>query len=80
MDMRFEITFDYLCPFARNANEAVIEIREISGWKTAFLLVGVAAVIGIFVAAASNGGAAKRPRLGRDIPPVLPRPGPREGR
>lgn len=22
--MRFEITFDYLCPFARNANEAVV--------------------------------------------------------
>ena len=37
MDMRFEITFDYLCPFARNANEAVIEgLRNGRDWDVTF--------------------------------------------
>lgn len=35
--MRFEITFDYLCPFARNANEAVVEgLRQGREWDVAF--------------------------------------------
>ena len=35
--MRFEITFDYLCPFARNANEAVVEgLRRGREWDVAF--------------------------------------------
>lgn len=35
--MRFEITFDYLCPFARNANEAVVEgLRQGRDWDVAF--------------------------------------------
>jgi hypothetical protein len=33
----FAITFDYLCPFARNANEAVIEgLGRGSAWEVAF--------------------------------------------
>lgn len=35
--MRFEITFDYLCPFARNANEAVVEgLRQGRDWDVDF--------------------------------------------
>lgn len=35
--MRFEITFDYLCPFARNANEAVVEgLRQGRDWDVYF--------------------------------------------
>ncbi len=35
--MRFEVTFDYLCPFARNAHEAVIEgMRAGADWEVAF--------------------------------------------
>lgn len=35
--MEFEITFDYLCPFARNANEAVVNgLRQNRGWKVTF--------------------------------------------
>ena len=35
--MRFEITFDYLCPFARNANEAVVEgFSRGRDWDVAF--------------------------------------------
>lgn len=35
--MRFEITFDYLCPFARNANEAVVEgLRQKRDWDVTF--------------------------------------------
>lgn len=35
--MEFEITFDYLCPFARNANEAVLNGVEAGrDWKVAF--------------------------------------------
>lgn len=35
--MRFEITFDYLCPFARNANEAVVEgLRQGRDWDVSF--------------------------------------------
>ncbi|MGF1617870.1 MAG: DsbA family protein [Acidimicrobiia bacterium] len=35
--MRFEITFDYLCPFARNANEAVVAgLRKGRDWDVAF--------------------------------------------
>jgi hypothetical protein len=35
--MEFSITFDYLCPFARNANEAVIEgVRRGRDWRPAF--------------------------------------------
>ena len=35
--MRFEITFDYLCPFARNANEAVVEgLRQARDWDVVF--------------------------------------------
>jgi hypothetical protein len=34
---QFEITFDYLCPFARNANEAVIEgLRAGAAWDVRF--------------------------------------------
>jgi hypothetical protein len=33
----FAITYDYLCPFARNANEAVVEAIEAgAGWDVAF--------------------------------------------
>lgn len=37
VDMEFDITFDYLCPFARNANEAVLN-GAASGrnWKVNF--------------------------------------------
>ncbi len=35
--MRFDITFDYLCPFARNANEAVVEgLQRGRDWEVAF--------------------------------------------
>lgn len=35
--MRFEITFDYLCPFARNANEAVVKgLRQGREWDVSF--------------------------------------------
>jgi hypothetical protein len=35
--MRFDITFDYLCPFARNANEAVVEgLRRGRDWDVKF--------------------------------------------
>ncbi len=35
--MRFQINFDYLCPFARNANEAVIAgLREGREWDVTF--------------------------------------------
>lgn len=35
--MRFEITFDYLCPFARNAAEAVINgLEEGRDWEVTF--------------------------------------------
>ena len=35
--MQFDITFDYLCPFARNANEAVIEgLRQGRDWDVTF--------------------------------------------
>lgn len=35
--MQFEITFDYLCPFARNANEAVINgVSSGRDWKVNF--------------------------------------------
>lgn len=35
--MRFDITFDYLCPFARNANEAVVKgLRQGRDWDVAF--------------------------------------------
>lgn len=33
----FEITFDYLCPFARNANEAVVEgLNSGAAWEVRF--------------------------------------------
>lgn len=35
--MQFEITFDYLCPFARNANEAVVNaLAEGRDWEVRF--------------------------------------------
>lgn len=35
--MRYDITFDYLCPFARNANEAVVEgLNQGRDWDVAF--------------------------------------------
>lgn len=35
--MEFDITFDYLCPFARNANEAVLNgVTEGREWKVNF--------------------------------------------
>ena len=35
--MRFEITFDYLCPFARNANEAVASgLNNGANWEVTF--------------------------------------------
>lgn len=35
--MRFEVTFDYLCPFARNAAEAVVTgLREGRHWDVTF--------------------------------------------
>jgi predicted DsbA family dithiol-disulfide isomerase len=35
--MRYEITFDYLCPFARNANEAVVEgLKQGRDWDVTF--------------------------------------------
>lgn len=35
--MRFGVTFDYLCPFARNANEAVLSgIAAGEGWDVTF--------------------------------------------
>jgi predicted DsbA family dithiol-disulfide isomerase len=35
--MQFDITYDYLCPFARNANEAVLKgIDEGRDWKVTF--------------------------------------------
>lgn len=35
--MKFEITFDYLCPFARNAGEAVVNgLREGRDWDVTF--------------------------------------------
>lgn len=37
MPITFAITFDYLCPFARNANEAVIEgVRNGEEWDVTF--------------------------------------------
>ena len=37
MRKRFDITFDYLCPFARNANEAVVEgINAGADWDVTF--------------------------------------------
>ena len=37
MVMQFEITFDYLCPFARNANEAVINgLNDGRKWDVTF--------------------------------------------
>ncbi len=38
MTRSFQITFDYLCPFARNANEHVIEgLRSGADWNVRFL-------------------------------------------
>ena len=38
MPRTFAITFDYLCPFARNGNEHVIEgLRDGAGWDVEFL-------------------------------------------
>jgi hypothetical protein len=38
MTRRFAITFDYLCPFARNANEHVLEgLRHGADWEVDFL-------------------------------------------
>ncbi len=38
MTRSFQITFDYLCPFARNANEHVIEgLRSGADWDVRFL-------------------------------------------
>jgi protein-disulfide isomerase-like protein with CxxC motif len=35
--MRYDITFDYLCPFARNANEAVVAgLRQGRNWDVTF--------------------------------------------
>lgn len=35
--MEFDVTFDYLCPFARNANEAVLNgVTEGRDWKVNF--------------------------------------------
>ncbi|HSG78677.1 MAG TPA: DsbA family protein [Acidimicrobiia bacterium] len=35
--MRFSITFDYLCPFARNANEGVVQgLRDGREWDVGF--------------------------------------------
>ena len=35
--MRYEITFDYLCPFARNAAEAVVNgLRQGEDWEVTF--------------------------------------------
>lgn len=35
--MRYEITFDYLCPFARNAGEAVVNgLRQGEDWDVTF--------------------------------------------
>jgi protein-disulfide isomerase-like protein with CxxC motif len=37
MTATFAITFDYLCPFARNANEAVVEgLRDGAEWDVTF--------------------------------------------
>jgi len=34
---RFSITYDYLCPFARNANESVVDaLRAGAGWEVDF--------------------------------------------
>jgi len=36
--LRFGITYDYLCPFARNANEHVVRgLRAGAGWKVSFV-------------------------------------------
>jgi len=38
MTRSFQITFDYLCPFARNANEHVVEgLRSGADWAVVFL-------------------------------------------
>ena len=38
MTRSFQITFDYLCPFARNANEHVVEgLRHEADWDVRFL-------------------------------------------
>lgn len=38
MTRRFSITFDYLCPFARNANEHVVAgLRGGAGWDVGFV-------------------------------------------
>ena len=38
MTRRFELTFDYLCPFARNANEHVVEgLRSGADWEVGFV-------------------------------------------
>ena len=43
--MRFEVTFDYLCPFARNLNEAVVAgMAEGRGWEPAFRAFSLAQV------------------------------------
>ncbi len=35
--MRFEVTFDYLCPFARNANEAIVNGLDLGrDWEVTF--------------------------------------------
>lgn len=37
MSLKFAITFDYLCPFARNANEHVISaLQDGADWEVAF--------------------------------------------
>lgn len=37
MTLRFAVTFDYLCPFARNAHEHVLAgLRAGAGWEVAF--------------------------------------------
>lgn len=43
--MNFAVTFDYLCPFARNAHEAVVKgLAEGRPWKVEFLAFSLAQV------------------------------------
>jgi len=43
--MKFGITFDYLCPFARNANEAVLNgMDEGKGWQPRYVAFSLAQV------------------------------------
>ena len=43
--MRFEVTFDYLCPFARNLNEAVVAgVSNGRDWQPAFRAFSLAQV------------------------------------